>query len=160
MFILLAMMSYRPIAINRRARFDYSISRSVLAGIVLLGHEAKSIRHGMVSLKNSFATFHNGEVWAHNIHVSPYPPANLPADYDPARFRKLLVHKQELSLLMAGVQAGKTMIIQSIGVQGRYIKLEVGLGTGKKLHDKRDTIRKRQDEREARRAMKRLPPVK
>lgn len=147
------MNKYRPIATNRRAKFDYEIEDRILAGIVLTGPEVKSIRNGHVSLKGSFAHFRNAELWLNNMHVSPYPPAHdMP--HDSERPRKLLVHKSQLSNLHTQKQSGRNLVVCSIGVSGPYIKAEIGIGRGKKRYDKRETIKRRQAERDTKRSIK------
>lgn len=148
------MPRYKPIATNRRARFDYELTDSLIGGLVLSGHEVKSIRAGHVSLKGAFATIMAGELWVNNVHVTPYPPAKLPAGYDPTHARKVLVHAKQLAELIAHKQAGRNIVVQSVGVQGRFIKVELGVGRSKKQYDKRETIKRRQNDREARRAIK------
>jgi SsrA-binding protein len=149
------MRSYKPIVTNKRARFDYTINESIVAGIVLTGHEVKSLRAGNVSLKSSFVNIHNDELWLNNAHITPYPAASLPANYDPGHARKLLVHAKQLQRMALAKQAGQHIIPLSIGRQGRFVKAMIGIGPSKKRYDKRQVIKKRESEREAAAASKR-----
>jgi len=147
------MTNYRPITINRRATFDYDIQDRVLAGIVLRGSEVKSVRNGHASLKGAFAAFKDGELWLSNMHVSPYPPAH-DQQHEPDRPRKLLLHKKQLQDLQDQKLAGRSIVVCSIGASGPYIKVELGIGRGKKKHDKREAIKRRQADRDAARAIR------
>ncbi len=141
--------AYRPIAKNRRAYYDYDIARILIAGIVLSGPEAKSIRNGSVSLKGSFANFQNGELWINNMHVSKYAYSAFDSSYVAERPRKLLVSKGELTKLLADKQNGSHIVALSIGISGKFIKIELGIGRSKKLHDKRHKIKSRNQLRDA-----------
>lgn len=141
--------NYKPILINRRAIYDYDITETMIAGMVLSGAEVKSIRTGLANLKGSFANFSNGELWANNIHISPYPRATYDKTYDPTRARKLLVSKSQLDKLAVHKQNGKQIAVLSLGVSGKYLKLEIGIGTSKKKHDKRHQIKAKMQTREA-----------
>lgn len=134
------------IAKNKRATFDYDIEKRVIAGVVLRGHEAKSIRSGNVSLKNSFASVKDGELWLNNVHVGQYDKSSLSV-YEPTRSRKLLVHKNELNQLLGAKSAGQTIVVLAIGASGKFIKVEIGIGRGKKKHDKRQVLKKRASDR-------------
>ena len=144
-------MAHQPfaniIARNKRATFDYDIEGRVMAGVVLEGHEVKSVRLGNVSLKNSFASIKDGELWLNNVHIGNYAKSDL-KDYEPTRSRKLLVHKNELSQFMAAKQNGNTIVVMAIGTVKSFIKVELGIGRGKKKHDKRSTMKKRSHERD------------
>ena len=148
------MKKYRPITINRRAKFDYDLDDRLLCGIALIGAEVKSIRQGKADLKGSFASIKDGELWLNNVTIPPYQPAHAPENYDGLRARKLLVHKKELKKVTAAKQNGLQLVPLSIGKQGRFIKVELGLGASRKKHDKREAIKKRSDERESRRSIK------
>ncbi len=143
---------YSPIAKNRRAFYDYEISRKLVAGLVLSGQEVKSIRNGSVSLKGAFADFSNGELWLNNMHVSKYKYAAINSSYDPNRKRKLLLSKVELGRLVADKQNGNHVSILSVGKSGRYIKAELGIGRSKKIHDKRQKIKAKNQQRDAQKA--------
>ncbi len=148
--------NYKPIAKNRRALYDYEISSRLIAGIVLSGRETKSIRNGSLSLKGSFANFRGGELWLNNMHVTKYAHSVFEAGYETQRPRKLLLSKSELARLMAGMQNGNHVVILSVGTGGRYIKAELGVGRSKKIHDKRQKIKSRQQHRDIQKAQSRL----
>lgn len=143
------------LAKNRRATFDFSIEKTLQAGIILEGHEVKSIRNSHVSLKGSFATIKDGELWLHNMHVTPYGFSTQPfaANYDPAHARKLLVNKRELEELQQAKIAGRTIVPTAI-FAGRFIKIEIGIAKGKKNFDKRQAIKKRDEDRAIARKLK------
>ena len=148
------MKKYRPITINRRAKYDYDLHDRLLAGIALVGTEVKSVRLGKADLKGAFASLKNDELWLNNVTIPPYQPAHAPENYDALRARKLLIHKKELKKITAARQNGAQLVPTSIGAQGRFIKVELGLGTSRKKYDKRQVIKKRTDERESRRSLK------
>jgi SsrA-binding protein len=133
---------------NKKAFFDYEILEKALAGIVLIGSEVKSVRNGNVNLKGSFVVPHKTELFVENMHISPYQAANQ-VDYNPLRKRKLLLKEKEISKLIKGFDIkGQTIVPLEIGLEGRSIKLLIGLCRGKKVYDKRDTIKKRELDRE------------
>jgi len=140
---------------NRKARFDYEILEKYEAGIELLGVEVKSVRGGRMSLEGSFIIVRGGEVYLINAHIPPYQPKNAPKDYDPLRNRKLLLTKKEIKEL-AGNEKNKSLTIVPISVynKGRKIKVEIAAVKGKKKHDKRETIKRRETDREIRREYK------
>lgn len=140
---------------NRKARFDYEILEKYEAGIELLGLEVKSVRSGRMSLEGAFVIVRGGEAFLINANVPPYQVNNTPKDYDPLRNRKLLLTKKELREL-AGSEKNKSLTIVPISVynKNRKIKLEVALVKGKKKHDKRDSIQKREIDRDIRRTLK------
>ena len=148
------MANFKPIAKNRRANYDYDIVSTLIAGIVLSGAETKSIRAGHVSLKGAFAVFQKQELWLNNMHVSKYKYANS-ASHNPTRPRKLLLHKSQLDQLQAQKLNGQNLVVLAIGLSGPFIKVQIGIGHSKKRHDKRETIKKRQQMREAAKAIKR-----
>ena len=140
------------LALNRRAKFDYELLEEFNAGLVLKGYEVKSIKAGHISLKNSFITAKEGELYLTNAHVSPYQYANLADTYDPTRARKLLLQKKELKHLLGKSTAqGLTMVPLSIYNKKGLIKLKFCLAKGKKRYDKRQAIKKREDQRRMRR---------
>ena len=141
------------IARNKRATFDYEIDKRVMAGVVLSGHEVKSVRTGNVSLKNSFASIKDHELWLNNVHIGQYGKSDI-KDYEPTRSRKLLVHKHELDQLVGSKAGGQTIVVLAIGTGGRFIKVELGVGRGKKKHDKRQTLKKRSAERDMQQKIK------
>ena len=142
------------IAYNKRANFDYEILEKFEAGLVLLGHEVKSIKTGHISLKESFVTIHGSELYRTNAHVPPYKHAGKLENYDPTRPRKLLVKKSEINRLIGKARVqGLALVPIRIYTKKRFLKLEFGLGKGKKEYDKRDKIKKREDERGIRRML-------
>lgn len=131
------------IAKNPVARHNYSIEDTIETGIVLTGTEIKSIRNGKVNLKDSYAGIKNGELFIYNMHISPYEFGNI-YNKDPLRDRKLLVNKHELNKLFGLIkQKGYSLIPLSLYFKGNFIKLELGIGKGKKLYDKRQDIAKK-----------------
>ncbi|MGB3787416.1 MAG: SsrA-binding protein SmpB [Phormidesmis sp.] len=143
------------IADNRQARYEYEILDKYEAGIVLTGTEVKSIREGKVNLRDGFANVKRGEVWLHNVHISPHSMTNLAYNHEPRRVRKLLLHRQEIRKLIGQVeQKGLTLVPLKMYLKGGKVKVSFALGRGKKLHDKRDSLKKKQDKREMARVMK------
>ncbi len=140
---------------NRKARFNYEILEKYEAGIELLGSEVKSVRGGQMSLEGAFVIVRGGEVYLINATVPPYQVKNTPSDYDPLRNRKLLLTKKEITEL-SGNEKNKSLTIVPISVynKGRKIKVEVALVKGKKKFDKRETLKKRDTDREIRRKIK------
>lgn len=136
---------------NRKARFEFEILDRIEAGIVLLGTEVKSVREGHVSLQESYAAASNGELWLEGCTIQPYSQGNI-NNHEPTRPRKLLLHKKELKKLAQRVaEKGLTLVPLSMYFKGPNLKVELGVARGKKLHDKRDTIKKRETERSLRR---------
>lgn len=143
------------LAINRRVKYDYEILDTFEAGLVLQGHEVKSIKTGRVSLQGSFVTIKDEEAFLTNANIPPYQPKNTPADYNPTQSRKLLLHKKEINSLIGKIrQKGLTLVPLRVYTKGGRIKLEFGLAKGKKKTDKREVIKKRETEREISRALK------
>ncbi len=141
---------------NRQARFLYEILETYEAGIELQGTEVKSIRAGKVNLRDGFALLRDGEVWLMNVHISPYDKSSLFFNHDPRRTRRLLMHNWEIRKLIGQVeQKGLTLVPLKMYFKGSWVKIALGLGKGKKLHDKRETLKRRQDDRDIARAMKR-----
>lgn len=144
------------LSINKRASFDYFILEKYEAGLALLGHEVKSIKTGHVSLKESFVTIHGNELYLTNAHIPPYTHAGKIDNYNPTRPRKLLLKKSEIKYLIGKSRTqGLTLVPISMYTKKQLIKLEFGLGKGKKEYDKRDKIRKRDDFRRAERELER-----
>lgn len=144
------------IADNRQARFQYEILETYEAGIELTGTEVKSIRAGKANLRDGYVIIRNGEAWLLNVHISPYQASGQYFNHEPRRTRKLLLHRREISKLIGQVeQQGLTLIPLKLYFKRGWIKVSVGLAKGKKLHDKRETLKRRQDQREMARAMKR-----
>ena len=139
------------IAKNPTARHNYTITDTVEAGIVLSGTEIKSIRNGKVNLKDSYATIKNGEALICNLHISPYEFGNI-YNKDPLRDRKLLLNKREINKLVGQIkQKGVSLVPISMYFKGNFVKIELGIGKGKKLYDKRQDIAKKDAERRMRR---------
>src|SRR6202165_4373863 len=138
----------RAIATNRRGSREYSILETLEAGVVLRGTEVKSLRAGLVNFKDSYATVRNGEVWLVGGPINPYSHGT-DANHDPERDRKLLLHAKEISRLAGKVaERGLTLIPLKLYFKSGRAKLELGLGRGKKLHDKRSALREREVRRE------------
>lgn len=134
------------IAKNPVARHNYNIIDTVEAGIVLTGTEIKSIRSGRVNLKDSYASIQNCEVYIHSMHISPYEHGNI-FNKDPLRDRKLLLNKNEIRKLVGQIkQKGYTLVPISLYFKGSFVKVELGIGTGKKLYDKREDLKKKDAE--------------
>ena len=140
---------------NRKARFNYEILEKYETGIELLGTEVKSVRGGQISLEGAFVIARGGEAFLINANIPPFQPKNAPKDYDPLRNRKLLLTKKEIAEL-AGSEKNKSLTIVPISVynKNRKIKVEIALVKGKKKFDKRETIKKRDTDREIRRDFK------
>ena len=144
----------KPVAQNRKAWHDYFVEDKIECGIVLFGTEVKSVRQGKVNLKESWARVHNGEVWAEGMHISPYEQGNL-FNRDPLRMKKLLLHKSEIRKLDSVVQKqGYTLIPLELYFKDGRVKMSLGICRGKQLHDKRDSIAKRDSDREIQRALR------
>lgn len=143
------------LATNKRARFDYEISKTLIAGVVLSGQEVKSARSGAVSLKGSFVQFKGHEAYLTNTTISAYKNAVGLESYDPLQNRKLLLQKRQLTDLREAIQSGgMTVVPLAVGLDHNLIKIELGLGRGKKRYDKRQTIKKRDMLRDASRDVK------
>lgn len=146
---------YKVVTDNRKARYLYEILDTYEAGIELKGTEVKSIRAGRVNLQDGYALLRGGEVWLINVHISPYENTGTFFNHDPRRTRKLLLHRREINKLIGQVeQKGLTLVPLKLYLKRGRVKVLIGLARGKKLHDKRETVRRRDDERSMRRAMK------
>lgn len=144
----------RSIARNKRAFHEFTISERFEAGIELKGPEVKSLREGKAVLQESFAAVENGELILKGLHISPYEPASR-FNPDPKRPRRLLLHKTEIAKLRSAVEEkGLTIIPLSLYFKGHLVKAEIGIAKGKALFDKRDTLKKREAERQIDRAMR------
>ncbi len=140
---------------NRKAYFEYEPLEKYEAGIELLGHEVKAVRSGRASLPGSHVIVRGGEAYVINMDIPPYQPKNTSPDYDAKRTRRLLLTKKEIGdLSKKGEMKGLTIIPVSLYSKGRKIKMEIAVMRGKKIHDKRETIKKRDTDRELRREMK------
>lgn len=140
---------------NRKARFNYEILEKYEAGIELLGTEVKSVRGGQMSLEGAFVIIRGGEAYLINSNIPAYQPKNAPMDYDPLHNRRILLTKKEIAEL-AGSEKNKSLTIVPISVynKNRKIKVEIALVKGKKKFDKRETLKKRDTDRELRRTLK------
>jgi SsrA-binding protein len=142
------------VATNRKARFNYEILEKIEAGISLKGTEVKSVRNKNVSIEESYAQIKNDEVFLCNLHISPYEQGNR-ENHDPIRVRKLLLHRHEIKKLIAKIQQkGLSLIPLSIYTRKGIIKVELAVGRGKRLVDKRESIKKKAIEREIARIVK------
>ena len=145
--------SVKPIATNRKARHDYIIEDTFEAGLVLTGSEIKSIRAGQVNLRDSYATIRDGELWLINTHIASYKQAGH-QNHEPRRERKLLMHRREINRLAGKLQEkGLTLVPLQIYLKNSRAKIELGLARGKRLHDKRQAMRERDDRRQMTRAL-------
>jgi SsrA-binding protein len=146
----------KMISDNRQARYLYEILETYEAGVQLTGTEIKSIRAGRVNLRDGYVLIRNGEAVLLNVHISPYEASGAYFNHDPRRTRKLLLHRKQINKLIGQVeQKGLTLVPLKMYFKGSWLKVLIGLGKGKKLHDKRETLKSRQDKREIERAMKR-----
>jgi SsrA-binding protein len=144
----------RLIAENRKARHDYHIIETWEAGAALLGTEVKAIREGRVNLRDSYARVDNGEVWMMNVHISPYSHRGS-AEHAEMRQRKLLLHSHEIRKMVGKVaEKGLTLVPLELYFKKGRVKVAIGLAKGKQDHDKRETLRKREVDRETRAAIK------
>ena len=142
------------IADNRKAFFDYHILDTFEAGIVLGGTEVKGIREGKANLRDSYARVESGEVWLYNVHINPYSHRGY-ADHDPKRKRKLLLHRAEIRKLIGKtVERGLTLVPTRMYFKNGRVKVAIALAKGKQLHDKRETIKRRETDRETRAMVK------
>ncbi len=143
--------SIRLIANNKKAYHDYFIEDTYEAGISLAGTEVKSLRMGKCSLKESYIQIKQGEVFVHGMHISPYEKGNI-FNRDPLRVRKLLLHDYEIRKLQAGVEKqGYTIVPLKVYFKGQRVKAEIGLAKGKKLYDKRESLKEKDMQRRAER---------
>lgn len=142
------------IANNKKAYHEYFILETFEAGISLHGTEVKSMRMGKCSIKEAFVRIENGEVFVYGMHVSPYEKGNI-FNKDPLRVKKLLLHKSEISKMLGKTkEKGMAIVPLKVYLKGSLVKVEIGLAKGKKLYDKRDTIAKKDQQREAQREFK------
>jgi SsrA-binding protein len=144
----------RLVADNRKADHDYHILETYEAGVVLVGTEVKAIREGRVNLRDSFARVEDGEIFVFNLHISPYSHRGY-AQHEPLRRRKLLLHRSEIRKLIGKtVEKGMTLVPLRMYFKDGRVKLAIGLAKGKRDYDRRETIKRREAERETRAAMK------
>jgi SsrA-binding protein len=144
----------KNIAENRKAFHDYHVVETFEAGIVLVGTEVKSIREGSANLRDSFARVEGGEVWVYNVHINPYSHRGY-SNHEPTRPRKLLLHRQEIRKLIGKtVERGMTLVPTRLYFKNGHVKVALALARGKQARDKRETIKRREAERETRAAIK------
>ena len=144
----------KVVASNRRARHEYDVLDRMEAGIALTGPEVKSIRAGKVSIAEAFARVDNGEVWLHDMHIAPYEAASL-WNTDPLRPRRLLLHRKEIRKLIGGVEEkGRTLVPLEIYFKRGRAKVELAVAKGRKLHDKREALKRQEAKREVERAVR------
>ncbi|MEO8680331.1 MAG: SsrA-binding protein SmpB [Vicinamibacterales bacterium] len=142
------------IADNRKAFYDYHILETFEAGIALLGTEVKGIREGRANLRDAYARLERGEVWLYNVHINPYSHRGY-VDHDPKRKRRLLLHKHEIRKLIGKtVEKGLTLVPTRLYFKHGKVKVAIALAKGKQAHDKRETLKKREADRETRAAVK------
>jgi SsrA-binding protein len=143
----------KVLAKNRRATYDYAITDRLIAGLVLSGSEVKSTKAGAASLKGSFIVIRSGEAYLTNAHITPYRHSRSEG-YEPTRERKLLLHRKQLDSLIGSKQSGLSIIPTALLQTGPFVKLEIGIGRGKKQYDKRQTIKHRDTIRDIARMVK------
>ena len=145
-------MTDATVARNRKARYEYEILDTIEAGLVLKGAEVKSVREGKINLQEGYASIDGGEAFLHDVHISPYDPASR-WNVDPTRTRKLLLSKDEIRDLARSVsEKGLTLVPLDVHFKHGFAKVTLGVARGKRMVDKRETIRRRELDREADRA--------
>jgi len=145
------------LALNKRARYDYEILETFEAGLALYGFEVKSVKNGHLSLQGAYVVIKGEEAYLLNATISPYQSKNTPSDYEPTRSRKLLLHKKEIKYLIGKSQEkGLTLVPIQVYTKKDKIKLEFGVGRGKRKTDKRELIKKREARREIERKIKEI----
>ena len=149
--------AHRLLADNRFARHQYEILETLECGIELLGTEVKSIRAGQCNLRDGFCLIRGGELQLHNVHISSHSTAGAYFNHEPLRMRKLLAHRREIDKLRVALeQKGLTLIPLNLHLKGSWIKVTLGLGKGRKLHDKRQEEKRKTEAKEARAAIARF----
>ncbi|MCG6536012.1 MAG: SsrA-binding protein SmpB [Syntrophales bacterium LBB04] len=147
-------VSVKIIAQNKTARLNYHIDDTFETGVVLMGTEVKSLREGKANLKDSYALVKDGEVFVHEMHISPYSHGNR-MNHDPLRIRKLLLHKSEIKRLYGkSREKGLALIPLKLYFNKGKVKLEIGIGKGKRLYDKRESLKSKMDKRDMERGMR------
>ncbi|EDO1167123.1 SsrA-binding protein SmpB [Listeria innocua] len=142
------------VAQNKKARHDYAIEETFEAGIVLQGTEIKSVRNARVNLKDSYARIDKGEIFLHNMHISPYEQGNR-YNHDPLRTRKLLLHKKQISRLIGETkESGYSIVPLKMYIKDGYAKVIIGVARGKKKYDKRQDLKQKEAKRDIERAFK------
>ena len=144
----------RPLAQNKYAKFQYEIIHTIEAGIALLGTEVKAIRNGKANLRDGYCSFNKQEILLKNVHISPHKNVGSFFNHDPLRDRKLLIHKKEIiKLKQSAEKKGMSIVPLSIYLKGSWIKLKIGIGKGRKLHDKRQADKSKTINKEIRSAL-------
>lgn len=144
----------KQIVNNKKARHEYFIEKTFEAGIELKGTEVKSIRQGKVSIQESYVNIHHGQAWIVGMHVSPYEQGNI-NNVDPVRDRRLLLHKKEIRELEEAISLdGYTIIPLSVNIRRGLVKFDIAIAKGKKLYDKRQSLREKDDQRRIERSMR------
>ncbi len=142
------------IAQNKKARHDYSILETIEAGVVLQGTEIKSVRDSRINLKDGFVRIRNGEAYLYNVHISPYDQGNI-FNHDPLRTRKLLLHKKQIQKLANETKnPGTTIVPLKVYIKDGFAKVLIGLAKGKREYDKRETLKRKDQERQISRVLK------
>lgn len=148
-------MGEKIVALNRKVTHDYFIEQRFEAGLILKGWEVKALREGRAQLVDSYVIFKRGEAFLLGAHIPPLPSVSTHITPDPSRTRKLLLHKDEISKLIGSVERkGYSVVATKLYFKQGLAKVEIALAKGKKTHDKRETIKKRESDREQRRALK------
>ena len=143
------------LAVNKKTKFDYDLIDEYEGGLVLSGAEVKSAKKGNVNMKGSFITVQKNELWVKNMHIGKYAPAGKQEDYEPTQDRRIIVHRNELKQLIGKHKAeGLTIVPIRVYTKGALVKIAFALARGKKKHEKRDAIKKRDTDREIREEMK------
>ena len=142
------------VAQNKKAHYDYEITETFEAGIVLTGTEIKSVRQARINIRDGFARVRNGEVWLSNVHISPFDEGNI-WNVDPTRSRKLLLHKKQIAKIEAEIsQAGMSFVPLRVYVKDGFAKVLMGLAKGKKNYDKRETIKRKEQNQDIAKQLK------
>ena len=142
------------VAQNEKAHYDYEITETFEAGIVLTGTEIKSVRQARINIRDGFARVRNGEVWLSNVHISPFDEGNI-WNVDPTRSRKLLLHKKQIAKIEAEIsQAGMSFVPLRVYIKDGFAKVLMGLAKGKKNYDKRETIKRKEQNRDIAKQLK------
>ena len=142
------------VAQNKKAHYDYEITETFEAGIVLTGTEIKSVRQARINIRDGFARVRNGEVWLSNVHISPFDEGNI-WNVDPTRSRKLLLHKKQIAKIEAEIsQAGMSFVPLRVYIRDGFAKVLMGLAKGKKNYDKRETIKRKEQNRDIAKQLK------
>ena len=142
------------VAQNKKVHYDYEITETFEAGIVLTGTEIKSVRQARINIRDGFARVRNGEVWLSNVHISPFDEGNI-WNVDPTRSRKLLLHKKQIAKIEAEIsQAGMSFVPLRVYIKDGFAKVLMGLAKGKKNYDKRETIKRKEQNRDIAKQLK------